>query len=82
MAVRVARQYFDTNELNRNIIINDGRYGTHTIGIEYDLIAIEAYQQPCPPVQLAMPEFFPKILDTVIGDGVAVMNDRYYSQGE
>jgi spermidine synthase len=72
--VRVGREYFDMNEPNLNVIINDGRYVLRTTDTEYDLIAVDAYQQPYIPFQLTTREFFQEVSNAMTNDGVAVMN--------
>lgn len=72
--VRVGREYFDMNEPNLNVIIEDGRYVLRTTGQTYDLIAVDAFQQPYIPFQLTTREFFQEVYDAMEEDGVAVMN--------
>ena len=72
--VRVGREYFDMNEPNLNVIINDGRYVLRTTKTQYDLIAVDAYQQPYIPFQLTTREFFQEVSNAMTDDGVAVMN--------
>lgn len=72
--VRVAREYFDMNEPNLNVIVNDGRYVVRTTGTTYDLIAVDAFQQPYIPFQLTTKEFFTEVMAALSSDGTAVMN--------
>jgi predicted membrane-bound spermidine synthase len=72
--VRVGREYFDMNEPNLNVIIEDGRYVLRTTGTRYDLIAVDAFQQPYIPFQLTTREFFQEVYDALTDEGVAVMN--------
>ena len=72
--VRVGRQYFDMNEPNLNVIVNDGRYVLRTTDTRYDLIAVDAYQQPYIPFQLTTREFFQDVSNAMTDSGVAVMN--------
>lgn len=72
--VRVGREYFDMNEPNLNVIVNDGRYVLRTTETQYDLIAVDAYQQPYIPFQLTTREFFQEVSEAMTDDGVAVMN--------
>jgi spermidine synthase len=71
---RVGRDYFDMNEPNLNVIIEDGRYVLRTTSTQYDLIGVDAYRQPYIPFQLTTREFFQEISDHLTPDGVAVMN--------
>jgi predicted membrane-bound spermidine synthase len=72
--VRVGRDYFAMNEPNLNVIIADGRYVLRTTTTEYDLIAVDAYEQPYIPFQLTTQEFFSEVSDALTPQGVAVMN--------
>lgn len=72
--VDVGREYFDMNEANLNVIIQDGRYVLRTTETRYDLIAVDAFQQPYIPFQLTTREFFQEVYDAMTDDGVAVMN--------
>jgi predicted membrane-bound spermidine synthase len=72
--VEVGREYFDMNEPNLNVIIQDGRYVLRTTEKQYDLIAVDAFQQPYIPFQFTTREFFQEVYDAMTDDGVAVMN--------
>jgi spermidine synthase len=71
---RVGREYFDMNEPNLNVIINDGRYILRTSTESYDLIGVDAYKQPYIPFQLTTQEFFQEVDARLTPEGVAVMN--------
>src|SRR5699024_1219559 len=72
--VRVGREYFDMTEPNLNVIVEDGRYVLRTTQKRYDLVAVDAFQQPYIPFQLTSQEFFREVSDAMTDDGVAVMN--------
>ncbi|MCO5214909.1 MAG: fused MFS/spermidine synthase [Thermomicrobiales bacterium] len=72
--VRVGREYFDMNEPNLNVIVNDGRYVLRTSDTTYDLIVVDAYEQPYIPFQLTTREFFTEVADALSPNGTAVMN--------
>lgn len=72
--VRVGREYFDMNEPNLNVIEQDGRYVLRTTTTTYDLITVDAYEQPYIPFQLTSKEFFGEVSDALTPEGVAVMN--------
>lgn len=72
--VRVGRNYFEMNEPNLNVIVQDGRYVLRTTTKKYDLIAVDAYEQPYIPFQLTTQEFFGEVDDALTPEGVAVMN--------
>ncbi|MDQ3541007.1 MAG: fused MFS/spermidine synthase, partial [Chloroflexota bacterium] len=70
----VGREYFDMNESNLNVIIEDGRYVLRTTGTTYDLIGVDAYKQPYIPFQLTTREFFQEVSGQLTPEGVAVIN--------
>ncbi len=72
--VNLARQYFNMNEPNLHVIVQDGRYYLQTTQKKYDEIAIDAYQQPYVPFQLATQEFFQSVRSHLTPTGVAVIN--------
>lgn len=72
--VRVGRKYFEMNEPNLNVIVQDGRYVLRTTDKKYDLIAVDAYEQPYIPFQLTTREFFGEVDNALTPEGVAVMN--------
>lgn len=72
--VEVGRKYFDMNEPNLNVIVNDGRYVLRTTDQTYDVIGVDAYRQPYIPFQLTTREFFQEVRDHLSPRGVAVMN--------
>lgn len=72
--VRVGREYFEMNEPNLNVIVQDGRYVLRTTEQKYDLIAVDAFEQPYIPFQLTTQEFFTEVNTAMTPEGVAVMN--------
>lgn len=72
--VELGRQYFDMNERNLNVIVQDGRYFLRTTSEKYDEIGIDAYQQPYVPFQLTTREFFQEVRAHLTPTGVAVIN--------
>lgn len=71
---RVGREYFDMNEPNLNVIIQDGRYTLRTSDKQYDLIGVDAYKQPYIPFQLTTREFFQEVSDHLTPEGSVVIN--------
>lgn len=71
---QVGREWFDMNEPNLNVIIEDGRYVLRTSDKRYDLIGVDAYKQPYIPFQLTTREFFQEVYDHLEPGGVAVIN--------
>jgi predicted membrane-bound spermidine synthase len=72
--VDLARQYFHMNEPNLHVIIQDGRYWLATTNQKYDIMAIDAYQQPYIPFQLTTQEFFQEVRDHLTPTGTVVLN--------
>ncbi|GAC1363154.1 MAG: fused MFS/spermidine synthase [Ktedonobacteraceae bacterium] len=72
--VNLARQYFHMNEPNLHVVVQDGRYFLQNTPQTYDLIGIDAYQQPYVPFQLTTSEFFRLVRSHLSPTGVAVIN--------
>ena len=72
--VRVGQQYFDMTEPNLNVIVQDGRYFLETTNKRYDLVGIDAYQQPYIPFHLTTQQFFQQVRDHLTPNGVAIVN--------
>ncbi len=72
--VDLGRQYFHMNEPNLHVIVQDGRYYLQTTSWHYDVIGIDAYQQPYVPFQLTTVEFFRQVRSHLTSKGVAVIN--------
>jgi spermidine synthase len=72
--VDLARQYFHMNEPNLHVVVQDGRYFLQTTNQHYDVIGIDAYQQPYVPFQLTTLEFFREVRSHLNPQGVAVIN--------
>ncbi len=72
--VEVGRKYFNMNEPNLNVIVQDGRYFLRTTNKSYSIIAVDAYHQPYIPFHLTTKEFFQEVSDHLDSDGVAVVN--------
>jgi len=71
---KVGRDWFDMNEPNLDVIVEDGRYVLRTSDEQYGLIGVDAYKQPYIPFQLTTREFFQEVSDRLTPDGVAVIN--------
>ncbi len=72
--VKLGQQYFHMNEPNLHIIVQDGRYFLRTTTQHYDLIGVDAYQQPYVPFQLTTTEFFREVKSHLTPTGVVVAN--------
>ncbi len=72
--VNLGRKYFAMNEPNLHVTVQDGRYFIQTTSQKYDVIGIDAYQQPYIPFQLTTNEFFHEVQSHLTSNGVAVIN--------
>jgi spermidine synthase len=72
--VQVARKYFDMNEPNLHVTIGDGRAFMRATTHTYDVVAIDAFQQPYIPFQLTTKEFFQEIRKHLSPNGVVCLN--------
>lgn len=75
--VDVGRKYFNMNEPNLNVYAQDGRTFLGTTHEKYDVIAIDAFQQPYIPFQLTTREFFTQIRDHLSPTGVVTLNTAH-----
>lgn len=72
--VNVGRKYFAMNEPNLNVQVQDGRTYLETTHQQYDVVAIDAFQQPYIPFQLTTQEFFTTIRSHLSSTGVIALN--------
>jgi spermidine synthase len=72
--VDVGRKYFNMNEPNLHVYVQDGRTFIETTHAQYDLVAIDAFQQPYIPFQLTTREFFSTIRSHLSSTGVVAIN--------
>ncbi len=72
--VNMGRKYFAMNEPNLHVTVQDGRYFMQTTSQKYDVVGIDAYQQPYVPFQLTTSEFFQEVKSHLTPTGVAVIN--------
>jgi spermidine synthase len=72
--VDVARTYFNLNEPNVHVIVQDGRYYLRSTEKKYDMIAVDAYHQPYIPFQMTTKEFFQEVYDHLNANGTVVVN--------
>lgn len=72
--VEVGREYFDMNEQNLNVIVQDGRWGIQNSSKKYDIISVDAYRPPYIPWHMTTQEFFQILKDHLKEDGVMVIN--------
>ncbi len=72
--VDVARRYFDMNEPNLHVFTQDGRAFIRQTETSYDVIAIDAFQQPYIPFHLTTKEFFSELRNHLTDTGVLALN--------
>ncbi len=72
--IEVGQKYFDMNEPNLNIIVQDGRWALKNSTKKYDIISVDAYRPPYIPWHMTTQEFFRIIKDHLKEDGVMVIN--------
>ncbi len=72
--VNMGREYFHMNEPNLHVVLQDGRYFLQTSSQKFDVVAIDAYQQPYVPFQLTTKEFFQEVRNHLSPTGVTVIN--------
>ena len=72
--VDVARKYFAMNEPDLHVFEQDGRAFISQTKARYDLVAIDAFQQPYIPFHLTTEEFFQEIDNHLDDDGVLALN--------
>jgi spermidine synthase len=70
----VGRRYFDMNEPNLNVIVQDGRWALAHSDNTYSVIGVDAYRLPYIPWHLTTREFFTEARDHLREDGVLVIN--------
>jgi predicted membrane-bound spermidine synthase len=74
LIVKIARKYFDMNEPNLNVILQDGRWGLERSQRRYDIISVDAYRPPYIPWHMTTREFFQIARDHLTSNGVLVIN--------
>ncbi len=72
--VQVGRKYFNMNEPNLHVYTQDGRTFLETTHAQYDVIAIDAFEQPYIPFQLTTKEFFSIVRTHLSSTGVVALN--------
>lgn len=72
--VEVGRTYFDMNQPNLEVIIQDGRWGLEHSPNRYQIISIDAYRPPYIPWHLTTREFFQTVSAHLTPAGVMVIN--------
>lgn len=72
--VATGRRYFGMTEPNLHVYVADGRPFMRTTTAMYDVVAIDAFQQPYIPFQLTTVEFFQEVRAHLSPNGVVCMN--------
>ena len=72
--VEVGRRFFDMNEKNLSVTVQDGRYFLATTDESYDVIIADAYRQPYIPFHLTTREFFSLAREHLNPGGAVLVN--------
>ena len=72
--VEAGRTYFDMNEPNLNVIVQDGRWALAHSAKRYSVIGVDAYRLPYIPWHLTTREFFEEARAHLADDGALVVN--------
>lgn len=72
--VSAGRKFFDMNEPNLTVIIQDGRYALANSQKTYDIISVDAYRPPYIPWHMTTQEFFQTVYDHLTDTGVMAIN--------
>jgi spermidine synthase len=72
--IDIARLYFDMNESNLNVIVQDGRWALEKSPDRYDIISVDAYRPPYIPWHMTTQEFFQIVFNHLDNDGVMIIN--------
>jgi spermidine synthase len=70
----VAHRYFHLDEPNVHPVVADARYWLDTQAGHYDVVVLDAYQQPYIPFHLTTREFFSAVRDHLNPGGVTAVN--------
>jgi spermidine synthase len=70
----VAHRYFHLDEPNVHAVVADARYWLDTQAGQYDVMVLDAYQQPYIPFHLTTREFFSQVRSHLRPGGAVVVN--------
>ena len=74
LVVEVGRRFFDADDPRYIPVVSDGRGWLNRTSESFDVIGVDAYQQPYIPFELTTTEFFSDIRDHLNERGVLAMN--------
>jgi len=74
LIIEVGQKYFDMNQANLRIYVQDGRWGLSHAEGDYDIISVDAYRPPYIPWHMTTLEFFQIVYEKLSEDGVMVIN--------
>jgi spermidine synthase len=75
--VAAGRKYFGMNEPNLHVYTEDGRTFLATTHQQYNVIAIDAFDQPYIPFQFTTREFFTQVREHMASNGTVVLNTAH-----
>jgi spermidine synthase len=74
LIVEVGKRYFNMENPNLNVIVQDGRWALERSTEKYQVISIDAYRPPYIPWHMTTVEFFQSVRAHLTEDGVMVIN--------
>ena len=72
--VEVGTTFFEMDQPNLDVYVQDGRWGLAHSDSTYDIISVDAYRPPYIPWHMTTVEFFQIVNDRLTEDGVMVIN--------
>jgi spermidine synthase len=75
--ISVARKYFGLNEPNLRVYYGDGRTFIAATNETYDVVAVDAFQQPYMPFQLTTTEFYDGVRQHLSQQGVVAIKSGH-----
>jgi len=72
--IEVGREYFEMDQPNLDVFVQDGRWGLEHANQKYDIVSVDAYRPPYIPWHMTTVEFFQIVNDRLTDDGVMVIN--------
>ena len=74
LIVEVGKRYFNMENPNLNVIVQDGRWALERSTEKYQVVSIDAYRPPYIPWHMTTVEFFQSVRAHLAEDGVMIIN--------
>jgi len=74
LIVEVGKRYFNMENPNLNVIVQDGRWALERSAEKYQVVSIDAYRPPYIPWHMTTVEFFQSVRAHLAEDGVMIIN--------